>query len=68
MTYAPPTPMVNAASYRVNRHFEVYANVNNLFDVWPVVGPNPISEPNRAGGLNYDMIGQWFGGGVRITY
>jgi outer membrane receptor protein involved in Fe transport len=57
-----------AASYQVTPHWQVYGNVNNLFNQDPALGPNPITEPGYQGGGNYDMIGQWWSLGVRAKF
>jgi outer membrane receptor protein involved in Fe transport len=57
-----------AASYQVNQNLQFYANVNNLFNQWPALDPNPITEPGYQGGGNYDLVGQWFSLGVRLSY
>jgi outer membrane receptor protein involved in Fe transport len=57
-----------AASYQINKSFQVYANVNNLFNVDPVLSPSAILEVGYSGGGNYDLIGQWMSVGVRFNF
>ena len=57
-----------AASYQINQRLQAYASVNNVFNKWPALGPNPITEPGYQGGGNYDLVGQWWSLGMRFTY
>jgi outer membrane receptor protein involved in Fe transport len=57
-----------AASYQLTPHWQVYGNVNNLFNQDPPLGVSPITEPGYQGGGNYDLIGQWWSVGVRAKF
>jgi outer membrane receptor protein involved in Fe transport len=47
---------------------EVYAKVNNAFNVDPPLAPNPITEPNYNGGFFHDRIGRYYKLGARFTF
>jgi outer membrane receptor protein involved in Fe transport len=57
-----------AASYQLNKNWQVYGNVNNLFNQDPPLGVSPITEPGYQGGGNYDLIGMWWSVGVRAKF
>lgn len=48
--------------------FEVYAKVNNVFNVDPPLAPNQITEPNYNGSAFHDRIGRYFKAGVRVQF
>jgi outer membrane receptor protein involved in Fe transport len=47
---------------------EVYAKVNNVFNVDPPLAPNPITEPNYNGGFFHDRIGRYYKLGARFQF
>jgi len=52
----------------VGEHFELYAKINNVFNVFPPLAPNQITEPNYNGGAFQDRIGRYFKLGVRAQF
>ncbi len=48
--------------------FQVYAKVNNVFDVDPPLAPSLITEPNYNSGAFHDRIGRYFKAGVRVQF
>jgi iron complex outermembrane receptor protein len=52
----------------VGEHFELYAKINNVFNVFPPLAPNQITEPNYNGGSFQDRIGRYFKVGVRAQF
>ncbi|HEY0942272.1 MAG TPA: TonB-dependent receptor [Steroidobacter sp.] len=55
-------------SKTLNDHFEVYAKVNNVFDVDPPLAPSQITEPNYNSGAFHDRIGRYFKLGARVQF
>lgn len=47
---------------------ELYAKVNNVFNIDPPAAPNPITEPNYNGGFFHDRIGRYFKLGARYSF
>jgi iron complex outermembrane recepter protein len=52
----------------VNQNFEVYAKINNVFNVDPPLAPSQITEPNYNSGSFHDRIGRYFKAGVRVQF
>ena len=48
--------------------FQVYAKINNLFNIFPPAAPSPITEPNYFGGAYADRIGRFYIVGVRFQF
>jgi outer membrane receptor protein involved in Fe transport len=48
--------------------FQVYAKVNNVFNVDPPAAPAPITEPNYNSGFFHDRIGRYFKLGARYDF
>jgi outer membrane receptor protein involved in Fe transport len=57
-----------AASYQINKNFQVYGAVNNVFNKAPPVSPNAIVEVQYNAAGNYDTIGRWATVGVRFNF
>jgi iron complex outermembrane receptor protein len=55
-------------SKTLNDNFQVYAKVNNVFDVDPPLAPSQITEPNYNSGAFHDRIGRYFKAGVRVKF
>jgi len=55
-------------SKSVAEHFELYAKINNVFNVFPPLSPSQITEPNYNGGAFHDRIGRYFKLGVRAQF
>lgn len=53
---------------RINSQFELYAKINNLFNVDPPLAPQPISAPNYNGSPFHDTIGRYFKIGARLNF
>lgn len=49
-------------------NFEVYAKVNNVFNVDPPLAPSQITEPNYNSSAFHDRIGRYFKAGVRVQF
>jgi len=47
---------------------ELYAKINNVFDVFPPLAPSQITEPNYNGGSYHDRVGRYFKLGVRFQF
>jgi outer membrane receptor protein involved in Fe transport len=52
----------------LNQNFEVYAKINNVFNVEPPLAPSQITEPNYNSGSFHDRIGRYFKAGVRVQF
>lgn len=52
----------------LNQNFELYARINNVFDVDPPLAPSQITEPNYNSGAFHDRIGRYFKAGVRVQF
>jgi len=48
--------------------YEVYAKVNNVFNVDPPLAPSQITEPNYNSSAFHDRIGRYFKLGVRVQF
>jgi iron complex outermembrane recepter protein len=55
-------------SQRFGEGFEVYAKVNNVFNVDPPLAPSQITEPNYNSGAFHDRIGRYFKLGARFQF
>ena len=57
-----------STSYRLNKTFEIYGRVENLFNVYPPITPNGITQPTVANSQFFDRRGTFFviGGRVRL--
>ena len=47
---------------------QVYAKINNVFNIDPPAAPSPITEPNYNGGAFHDRIGRYFKLGARFRF
>lgn len=56
------------ASVRPTENFELFARVNNLFNIDPPLTTNPITAPNYAASPYYDTIGRYFKVGARFKF
>jgi outer membrane receptor protein involved in Fe transport len=52
----------------VGESFELYAKINNVFNLDPPEAPSPITEPNYNGGFFHDRIGRYFKLGARYQF
>jgi len=52
----------------VGRGFQVYAKINNVFNVFPPLAPSPITEPTYSGGAYADRIGRFYIVGARFQF
>jgi len=55
-------------SYKITRNLELYGKVDNIFNRFPPVVPNSITQPTVANAQMYDKIGRYFVGGVRVNF
>lgn len=55
-------------SKTLTQSLEVYAKVNNVFNVDPPLAPSQITEPNYNSGAFHDRIGRYFKAGVRFQF
>ncbi|MBO9499511.1 MAG: TonB-dependent receptor [Novosphingobium sp.] len=55
-----------SASYKVSKEVEVYGRVENLFNVYPPVTPNGITQPTVANSQFFDRRGTFWVAGVRL--
>lgn len=57
-----------STSYRLSKQFELYGRVENLFNVYPPITPNGITQPTVANGTFFDRRGTFFvvGGRLRL--
>jgi len=55
-----------SASYRVNSAVELYGRVDNLFNVYPPITPNGITQPTVVNSQFFDRRGTFFTIGGRI--
>lgn len=55
-------------SKAMHGNFELYAKINNVFNVDPPLAPNPITQPTYNGGAFHDRIGRYFKLGVRFEF
>jgi len=57
-----------SASYKLTDFLEIYGKVDNLFDIYPPIIPNAITQPTIANSQMFDKIGRYFVGGVRLRF
>lgn len=57
-----------SGSYKLTRAFELYGRVENLFNVYPPITPNGITQPTVANSQFFDRRGTFFvvGGRLRL--
>lgn len=55
-----------SASYKVTSAVEVYGRVENLFNVYPPITPNGITQPTVANGTFFDRRGTFMAVGARL--
>ncbi len=57
-----------STSYKLTRNFELYGRVENLFNVYPPITPNGITQPTVANSQFFDRRGTFFvvGGRLRL--
>lgn len=55
-------------SKHLNDNVQLYAKVNNVFDVDPPLAPSQITEPNYNSGAFHDRVGRYFKAGVRVQF
>lgn len=55
-------------SKEFGQSFEVYAKVNNVFNVDPPLAPSQITEPNYNSSAFHDRIGRYYKLGVRVQF
>ncbi|MEI9928096.1 MAG: TonB-dependent receptor [Sphingomonas sp.] len=57
-----------SADYKLSKQFQLYARVENLFNVYPPVTPNGITQPTIANSQFFDRRGTFWAAGVRVRF